>query len=225
MHEELTQSVNRRNQADPSAVAACGFLFVLLLRLHLVFTRHEKYIYGNTDRFSMGFGKDGRGAIVREQRSQSLGTLANNTALLIGTKIATLEDFRILRSEISVFVNALTDGEGPGLMFGLADGDLTASEIASAITTGGPVGPNDVVAGNIAERPVFVIGMIEDESNNGTVGVFHGEHAGGMIVYKPKWTFANGTSWNWFVFNNIGAAFTTGATIKLLVKNFGVWVR
>ncbi len=39
----------------------------------------------------MGFGKDGLGVIINEARSQALGTLATDTGIFVGTKLATLE--------------------------------------------------------------------------------------------------------------------------------------
>ncbi len=93
----------------------------------------------------MGFGKDGKGVIIREGRAQAIGALAAATGFLIATKLATLERFRMLKSEVFASIIGLTGGEGTGLVFGLADGDLTLAEIEEAIELGGPLGPNDIV--------------------------------------------------------------------------------
>lgn len=173
----------------------------------------------------MGFGKDGRGAIIRESRTQALGTLNNEVAIFIGSKLATTDDFRILKSEIFAFIGTLTSGEGPGLIFGLADGELSTGEIGAVINTDGPLGPNDIAVAQIAERPVFVLGQLDDLGASGIKGHFRSEGGGPKIVFNPRWTFAHTTSWNWFIFNNTGANLTTGATVRLVVKNYGVWVR
>ncbi len=169
----------------------------------------------------MGFGKDGQGVIIRESRSQVLGTLANQTGLLIGTKIATVERFRMLKTEVTSSVIDATAGELGGLVFGLADGDLTLAEIEAAIEVTGPLGPNDITSTNVAMRPVWFMGGITVPP--GTDGLFLNEEGGPTMESKPRWTFASIKSWNFFVYN-MGAALTTGATVIIKSKSFGVWV-
>ncbi len=173
----------------------------------------------------MGFGKDGKGVIIREQRSQALTTLNNATALLIGTKLVTTEDFRMLKAEIQCFVTGLTAGEGTGLMLGLADGDLSTGEIAGVIQAQGPLDPNDIVQTDVAMRPVWLLGALDVDVNELTAA-FRGEGNSPMIEAKPRWTFSNqGKAWNWFIWNNSGGNLTTGALASILAKSFGVWVR
>ncbi len=169
----------------------------------------------------MGFGKDGMGVIMRESRSQALGTLANNTAILIGTNLATLERFRMLKSEVYAVTTGTTSTEGSGMIFGLADGDLDLGEISAAIEADGPVGPNDSVTAEIADRPVWFFGAADRETGSNIV--FENENGGHKLVIKPRWTFARTKSWNWFIFN-MGDALTTGSSINIRVKSFGVWV-
>lgn len=169
----------------------------------------------------MGFGKDGLGVIIRESRNTTLGTLANSTGLFIGTKLATLERFRMLKTEVFASVTALSSGDGTGLYFGLADGDLTLAEVEAAIEANGPLGPNDPIAEEISERPVWIFGALSHELS--TEAIFHNMEGGDIMVGKPRWTFARTKSWNWFVYN-MGAAPTTGATIRMRSKSFGVWV-
>ncbi len=57
----------------------------------------------------MGFGKDGLGVIIIEARLQAIGTLAQNTGILIGTKLATLERFRMLKSQIVATLRGVDD--------------------------------------------------------------------------------------------------------------------
>ena len=169
----------------------------------------------------MGFGKDGKGVIITEARSQALGTLAAATALIIGTNLATLERFRMLRGEVFASIIGVTSGELNGLVFGIADGDLTLAEIEEAIENGGPLGPNDTVQDAIAMRLVKFIGMTDRET--GTELVFHNHEGGHRMVTKPCWTFARTKSWNWFVYN-MGVVPTTGAIVLFRSKSFGVWV-
>ncbi len=169
----------------------------------------------------MGFGKDGKGVIIRENRTQALGALSNGDLILIGTNLGTLERFRMLRNEAFATVGSLTTGEGTGLLFGLADGDLSATEVDEAIETQGPLGPNDRIAEAITERPVWFAGAFDRET--GTEGIFENENGGHMLVLKPRWTFARTKSWNFFVYN-LGNNLTTGSTVRMRSKSFGVWV-
>ncbi len=172
----------------------------------------------------MGFGKDGKGVIITEQRSQAISTLAAQTALLIGTKLAMEEDFRILKSHVHCNLEGLDAGEGFRLLLGLADGNLNVAQIAEAIIANGPLNPNETPERERAMRPVFIIGASE---NNGLAdGVFRDIVSGApMCIQKNRWTFQDGDSWNWFIYNQSASAMTTGATALLVAKNFGVWVQ
>ncbi len=169
----------------------------------------------------MGFGKDGKGVILRENRSQVIGTLGALTALLIGTNIPMNTRFRMLKTELYATMTGVTTGDMRGMIFGLADGDLTVAEVEEAIEANGPLGPNDQISEAIAERPVWFLGAVDSEL--GTTVIFENETGGHMLSLKPRWTFALTKSWNWFVYN-MGAAPTTGATLFFRAKHFGVWV-
>ncbi len=169
----------------------------------------------------MGFGKDGKGVIIRESRSQVLGTIAAESALIIGTKLATLERFRMLRCEVQATIVNLTSGEGTGMLLVLADGQFTQTEVEATIEADGPLGPNDDVTENIADRPVWTFGAVDRET--GTEALFENDMGGHTMVVKPRWTFARTKSWNFLVYN-LGAAPTTGSSVIIRVKSFGVWV-
>ncbi len=170
----------------------------------------------------MGFGKDGKGVIMRETRSQTIGTLAAQSGLIIGTNIPTLERFRMLKTEVLAAITGLTAGEEQGLYIGLADGDLDLAEIEAAIELDGPLGPNDSVTESIAERWQQWLGSAHADALE-TECIFLNAEGGYMLNATPRWTFARTKSWNWFLYN-LGAAFTTGATVHIRCKNFGVWV-
>ncbi len=169
----------------------------------------------------MGFGKDGKGIIIREQRSQALGALASGAGILLGTATAILERFRVLRSETFATISSLTSGEGTGLLIGIADGDFTIQEIEGAIEANGPLGPNDKDTADKADRLVLLLGAVDRET--GTEAIFENEMGGHILVAKPRWTFARTKGWNYFVYN-LGDTITTGATVRICTKQFGVWV-
>ncbi len=169
----------------------------------------------------MGFGKDGKGVIIRESRSQALSGLSNGAGIIIGTKLATLERFRMLKIEVYCNVNALTSTEGTGLLLGLADGDYTIAEIEAAIENNGPLGPNDTEDAEVSMRPIWWLGAVDRET--GVDGLFENETGGHRLVFTPRWTFSRMKSWNFFVYN-LGTNLTTGASAILRAKSFGVWV-
>ncbi len=169
----------------------------------------------------MGFGKDGKGVIIRESRSQALGGLANNVAIAIGTKLATLERYRMIKLELWASMIGLTGGEGDALIIGIADGDLSIAEIEAAIESNGPLGPNDAIQAPIAERLVILLGGIDHEI--GTEALFHNNEGGFMMSKTIRWTFARTKSWEFFVYN-LGTTLTSGSTVQIRAKSFGVWV-
>ena len=169
----------------------------------------------------MGFGKDGKGVIIRESKSQSVGTLATKTALLIGTKIAILEWFRIIKAELTATIIGVTTGEMTGMWIGIADGQWNVAEIKEALEANGPVGPNDVLKEELSDRAVWLLGAVDREI--GTEAIFENEEGGHTIEKTLRWTFARTKSWNWFLWNQ-GSAPTGGATVQMNSKSFGVWV-
>lgn len=168
----------------------------------------------------MGFGKDNMGVILRQGISQALLTLATDTGLIITAKPVTLERFRMLKSEVYGNVEGLQTGEGRGLSLWLVDGDLTLAQFEEAIETEGPLGPNDPIPAAVSERFTHFVGAFGGQ----VLTHLHDREANApFCTIKPRWTFARAKSWNWIIYN-IGPALTTGATVNLRVKNFGVWV-
>lgn len=169
----------------------------------------------------MGFGKDGKGVIIREARSQTLATLDQQVMVFIDTKLATLERFRMIKLEIYGSVSGLTTGEGTGLYLGICDGDLTLAEAEAAVEANGPLGPNDSVTEAIAERFTMILGALDRET--GTEAIFENENGGHLMSKTIRWTFSRAKSWNFFVYN-LGNQLTTGSNVIIRAKSFGVWV-
>ncbi len=171
---------------------------------------------------SMGFGKDGKGAMLRDSSTVALGTLASNTSLIVGG-LTMAEDFRILRSDIVALVANLTAGEGNGLLFGIANGELTAAEIAESLNIGGPLDRNDRVPQERVERNVKVLSSLTPAQAD-TIKTFLNDEGGPIIHSKHRWTYSNPDGWNFFVHNMGSGAFTTGAVVDIHATHFGVWV-
>lgn len=164
---------------------------------------------------SMGFGRDGKGVIIREDVDITLGTLAQNTAIKAtsgGLGGAMDEDFRMIKSEF----NAAFEMQAAGDEFyiGIADNELTVAEIAECLAVNGPIAMNDNLGRERAERPVWLLGIFSNNSKN--------QHLL-PVEFKLRWTFSNDEGWTWFAFNPAADALTTGAIVNIHAKHYGVW--
>ncbi len=168
----------------------------------------------------MGFGKDGKGVIYKEDISQALGALGSGVAIIVATnKAVSLSAFRMLKSEIIAQITGLTAGEEPdGLMLGIAAGDLSVTQIEAAIEMNGPVDRGDTINEELAMRPVWLIGRFN--SNDPVTAQFVSLDA----VWKKRWTWGETSGWNLFVYNLTAGALTTGSTVRIKASHFGVWV-
>ena len=173
----------------------------------------------------MGFGKDGKGVILAEAPEIVLGTLAAKMAIRLDTNvigIALLERFRLIKTEVQVFIRAASfvAGDGPIGLY-LVDADFTLAEFEEALESVGSVGPNDKVTAAQVERFYKAFGMINFVEENAAGGALMSK---GLVVSEMiRWTFARAKGWNWMAYN-FGGALTTGSTIVLQCKHFGVWV-
>ncbi len=171
----------------------------------------------------MGFGKDGKGAIIRENIVITVGALALNTGILAngGSRISDNlgDDFRVLRTELMISKVDQTSDEGTLFLY-MVDGELTLAECEAAIELGGPTDRNDNDGNERANRWVknvcVIVGSTDITATAGQVIV-------DPVVIKPGWTFSNPEAWDWMVFN-AGAALTAGTVLKILATHYGVWV-
>ncbi len=171
----------------------------------------------------MGFGKDGTGAIVRENSATALGALAANVTI----KLATLtlgEDFRILKSEIFSHIEGLTAGQGIGLLLGIANNELSVTEIAAAVNNNGPTDLNDRVSQELSERNVKILSSALLLDSGGISRQFIGDDGGPKTISKHRWTYSNPEGWCFFIHND-GQTLTTGATCRIAATHFGMWVK
>ncbi len=172
----------------------------------------------------MGFGKEGKGAIIREDLTFTLGTLAGKTGIFAtagGLQGLMGEDFRILKTEVhgvSVGIEAQDDV----VEIYLLNGELSLAEAEECIEGDGPTDRNDALARERAERWVRYVGHFQDKS--GAVGgrVLEGE--GQPVTVKPRWTFSDPEGWEWMAYNAGGANMTTGGVLSLKATHYGVWV-
>ncbi len=170
----------------------------------------------------MGFGKDGKGVIIRQQDRMVLLTLASKTVIKQDTPPAITEDFRILKTRILPNMEGATDAEADGpIIIGIADDELTVTEIKEALEAT-PLDPNDNVSNERAMRPVFVLGQLEFLAA-ASAGVLTAPQT--PWIDKRPWTYSNAAGWTIFAYNVGGSALATGGIVNFYVEFYGVWVK
>ncbi len=171
----------------------------------------------------MGFGKDGKGAIVRSQvAGGALGALGSSDAVAFAS-ITLGEDFRVLKSIVYATIDSLTASE-QGL-FGLymCNGALSAAEVEEAIEADGPTDRNDANSRERAERQVHLIGVARKTDAAAVFIQFESPEGGLIMTDKFRWTYSDPEGWLWAIYN-MGTGITTGATLQLRATHYGVWV-
>ncbi len=168
---------------------------------------------------------DDTGVIIHENRLQALVTLASETALIVGTKLAMTDAFRMLKSEIVSHIFQMTAGEGGRLALYLCHGDLSVAEISDALSGDGPLSRGDIEASMRAKRPIFLAGQYDADEVGTTAHLTNIMTGGHGSIMKPRWTFPDGgVGWNWVVYNFSSTALTTGAVLIIQNKAYGLWV-
>ncbi len=171
----------------------------------------------------MGFGKDGKGAILWDQTQILPGALIPADVAGAATNQNLIEDFRILRTDYWInYLPVATDGfEGPVLV-GMAPGGLSAAEVEEAIDSV-PTYPGDAPASERSLRPVWPLEAFVFLVDNAQGWGGHGELVK-KGSFNPKWTFHDSDEWIWWVFNFSGNTLTTGGQVNIVAKHFGVWL-
>ncbi len=176
----------------------------------------------------MGFGKDGKGAIVKEQTNLSLGALAGQDTVLASSSVLLDSDFRILKSEITCVFRGISSLEGQGLILYMTNGILSSTEVEANIEQNGPIRMGEQIEEEIASRWVRRVGITIGPTVNETERVVRNKYGGGLLELNPRWTFRRGRTaseggWNWVVYNS-GVTITTGGSGDLIATHYGVWV-
>ncbi len=191
--------------------------------LGLTILKTYRHPGGTGDHLTMGFGKDGKGAILSEQLNTGIGALATAAGVRVAAAIVLADDFRIIKTELTATIRGLANGEGAGLRLHLMNGNLTLAEAEGQLEADGPTDRNDRTLIEAAERFVKVIGLVEQPDPAGTEAVFRGVEGGPIIEKTIRWTFSDNDGWAWLIYNT-GDTLTTGATVFLQAKHFGVWL-
>ncbi len=177
----------------------------------------------------MGFGKDGRGAIIRERcPSTDLGALANTNGKQVAAGLTMTEDFRCLKSEIFCDLVSLTAGQGSGLKLYRSEGDLTEAEANEVLVLDGPTTRGDRVVEETAMRYMELLGASPTQFDLASTELsFVDAYTGAPVcVSRKRWTFPNLASkpqWNYHIWND-GNILTTGCLARIWGVHYGVWL-
>ncbi len=145
----------------------------------------------------------------------SLGTLADNTALLTSIISSFTTAFWCSSADVYWSLDGHTAPEGP-LVVGLCHGAYTAAQVVEALDAS-PSGPDDVIAIEQGRRMVRRSGQF--------AGVVDPEvlNDGKAIRTKCRWTTGIAEDFELFVVNRHGATLTTGSQIHARGQLYGNW--
>ncbi len=164
----------------------------------------------------MGFGKDGKGQILYGGAQQQLAALAGLDVDVFGDGYlnALAEDFRVIKMEY--WLSWSQQAVGDVVLFGIADGALTAAEIEETLEAR-PGDSNDVPESEAVMRPVWPLVMLGETATGAGPTIAHGEKT-------IRWTFKDAAGWTWWAYNVDAGALTSGNQIVVNTKYWGVWV-
>ncbi len=175
---------------------------------------------------TMGFGKDGKGQLLREVDSFDVGSIPAQGMQKNTSLTATIErGFRILKSKGTATITAVDTGAGAIIMY-LASNAMTEAEALQAIRGGAsagtdkafPLSTNQVPEKEYAERRMWKLGVFNSESTD-IQSFFDWD-------VDIRWTFQEGTGWAYFLYNteNVAKVGANWGSVDLVAEQYGVWV-
>lgn len=137
------------------------------------------------------------------------------TAIAVGATRSFDVKARLSAIDYWLLCEGLTGGDADRLLWGVADASMTVSEIMEGLLAE-PTYKGDIPAAERARRPFRVLGMVGYEGGAAltTAGNF-GHRKVGLTIAEP-------VGYNYFVYNFSGAAITTGATFKVVAKEYAI---
>ncbi len=158
-----------------------------------------------------------RMAKIRETVSIALGALASGSLTSGDGPLMTDGGF-ITSTELGVNHQS-RDADDPPVYFGIADKQLTDTEIEEALEVNGPTFKDQVPQVEHARRRVRMIGALIPlvASNALDVPAFAAK-----VETRMAWT-EDTAGWKWWVYNRSGRAFTAGSTVDILATHNVRW--
>lgn len=159
----------------------------------------------------------------------TLGALASGAVAIAAGPTMAARGSLVRAEHILGSMTGLTAGEGP-VFLGLADGQLSAAEIADVLTTGTatPSFPDEKPETEVANRKVRVIACFARNGPSSNVASGGGPMApsnGELLLTDFDWKhgFTDDRSWVWFVANFDSGALTTGGVLHLHARWLFTW--
>lgn len=161
-------------------------------------------------------------AILHEVITITVGALASQTAVLGSSKIdASRENgFRIMKTEYEIDYRGKTASEGP-VEIGFAY-NQSATLIGETLADDPQSRVEDENAGE-TKRPVYPLEMVPYNVTNK-----HGTNPTVPTALRSmtaRWSIPEGNKFDAYAYNWGGGALTTGMTITIRCKHYGVWLR
>ncbi len=163
------------------------------------------------------FSKNSMAQILHESQTWTLGTLAAKDVISTTSLIDAAKEngFRILRTEWWASLRGVANAEGP-ILIGMA-ANLSAAEIEITLEAN-PENSNTASEGHNANRPVWPLAVLENDGNGG-------HKASDRGILKPSWSIPEGSFVTWFAWNLDSSTLTTGGSVTIYAKHFGVWLK
>ncbi len=126
------------------------------------------------------------------------------------------ESYRLINVVCSYSTIGVTVGEGP-IVFGIAHGDYSDTEITEAIVATSGMSRGDMIARERSRRLVRIIGSFsgkaaQEEFNDGR-----------QVHTKLNWLLPTAKTVKLFAFNDSGNVWTTGGSIQAAGRCLGRW--
>ncbi len=152
--------------------------------------------------------------VIPVDSNVTLGTLASETVIASGLT-ALDDDFWIQSADLQWSLLNAAGGQTP-LMFGVANSDLSVTEIDEAIEAS-PTSKSDIIARERARRPVRKIGNFTGPASDVEW------NDGRPMRSTIKMYLAEGVELNAWVKNKSGAVLTTGGIVRVFGNLYGSW--
>ncbi len=166
-----------------------------------------------------------RGGLVYQSEVVSnlaLSTLTGNTAIFLSQSFnAITATFLMKHADVQLYLEGITADEGP-FMIGICNGNATITEVTTAMNEANTIGPDDVTQ-QLTQDNAWVVyqkgvrNMIP--LSGGTQWYLSASFSLGKGI-----PWAEGSGWNWFLYNADPSTLTTGGVCKGRIRTQGVWL-
>ncbi len=160
---------------------------------------------------------------IRDNALITVGALGTDTVVgVLGPAIA--QDVFITRADVAV---ALRNGKSPGggpFLFGIADANLSDSEIGECLLADGPLHARNNDLDEIARRRVQTLGVLTPQSF-ASMTTDEVDYQAWYFQHNCKTTYREDgdPGWKWWVLNLSDTAIPTGSTFKIVALMHGRW--